>query len=154
MLDGPGQGGLGALRVVLAPQPAGQAQVFVHGEGREDPGPTGDLHDPPGRDLIGRGVGDVGPVEDDRATVGLDHATDGPQQGGLARPVGAEQGHDLALPHLHVDPEEDLDVVVADLQFPGDQDHGVAVATLVEVLGAGRGNPPHLADVVADQVPR
>ena len=96
-LDGAGPGGLGALRVVLAPQPAGQAQVLVHGEGREDARPAGHLHDAPGGDLVRRGVGDVGPVEDDRAAVGLDHAADGLQQGGLAGAVGAEQGHDLAL---------------------------------------------------------
>ena len=30
------------------------------------------------------------------------------QQGGLARPVGAQQGHDLPVAHLEVDVEEDL----------------------------------------------
>ena len=73
---------------------AGSRPRSATGRPRRRPGTCDDA---PGRDLVRRGVGDVAPVEDDRAAVGLDHAADGPQQRRLAGPVGAEEGDDLAL---------------------------------------------------------
>ena len=43
--------------------------------------------------------------------------------------------------HLEVDAEEDLDVAVADVEVPDDQQHGLALAALVEHLGPGGGDP-------------
>ena len=83
------------------------------------PWPPGTWRDAERRDLVGRGVGDVAPVEDHRALVGLDHPADGLQQRRLAGAVGAEQRDDLALVDLEVDVEEHLHVAVEHLQAAG-----------------------------------
>ena len=69
----------------------------AHGERREHAVAAGHLHDAERGDLVRRGVGDLAPVEDHRAVVGLDHARDGLQQRRLAGAVRAEQRDDLAL---------------------------------------------------------
>jgi hypothetical protein len=53
----------------------------------------------------------------DLALVDVEEAGDGPEQRGLARPVGAQQGDDLAFGHVegHT-PEHEDDVVVHDLE--------------------------------------
>ncbi len=51
----------------------------------------------------GRQVGDVPPGELDPAAVGPLEPRDQPQQGGLARTGGPEQGEELAVPDLQVD---------------------------------------------------
>ena len=98
-----GQRLLDHVGVALAPAPAlpgGGAQVVLDAQVGEDPLAAGHLGDAEAGDLVGRQVGDVAPVEDDGAVIGLDDAADGPQQRRLAGPVRAEEGHDLALADL------------------------------------------------------
>jgi len=54
--------------------------------------------------LVRRGVGDIGPVQDDLARGRLLEAGDHPQSRGLAAPRGTEQGEELPAGHLEVDP--------------------------------------------------
>ena len=51
-------------------------------------------------------------VEQDLPRPRAQQAGDGPQHGGLARRVGAHQGHQLARAHLEADPVEGLEVAV------------------------------------------
>ena len=135
-----GQGGEGGERlvdhvgVVLAAPPAlpgRDAQVVLHAQVGEDPLAAGHLGHAEAGDLVGRQVGDVAPVEDDGAVVGLDHPADGPQQRRLAGAVGADEGDDLALADLDRDVGQDDDAVVADAELA----HGE------ERQPAGRGGP-------------
>ena len=72
-------------------------------------------------DLLGLEVGAVGPEDPDDPPVGMVQPGHGPQQGGLAGAVGAQQGEDLPLGDLEVDVEQHLvgaveEVEVVDLQ--------------------------------------
>ena len=127
-----------------AAQPAGQPQVLAHGQRREHALAAGHLDDAAGGDLVRRGVGDVAPVEDDRAAVGLDQPGDGLEQRRLAGAVGAEQGDDLALADLEVDAEQHLHVAVGDVELADEQQLGPALPALVQRLGPGGGRRPHL----------
>ena len=105
---------------MLAPPatlPGRNAQVVLHAQVGEDPLAAGHLSHAEAGDLVGRPVGDVAPVEDDGAVVGLDHPTDGPQERRLAGAVGADEGHDLSLADFDGDVGQDDDTVVADIEL-------------------------------------
>src|SRR2546425_6994270 len=59
--------------------------------------------DPRPGPLVHRLRGHVAPVQGDAAAVGADQPGDHVEGGGLPRPVGAEQTHDLALLEPHAD---------------------------------------------------
>ncbi len=77
---------------VVAVEPAGGTEVLGHGEGGEHRLASGHLDHPERGGLRPLGVGDVAPVEVDGAADGVDGAADGLEQGGLAGPVGAQEG--------------------------------------------------------------
>src|SRR5678815_1011194 len=60
---------------------------------------------------------DVAPAEPDRPGARAHASRDGHERGGLAGPVGADEGHDLALAHRQADAVQRLDVAVADAQI-------------------------------------
>ena len=70
----------------------GGQKVLLHGEAGEHPRPAPHLHDALLEAQLGIGVGDGAAVEPDGPPVGHAQPTHRPQQGGLARPVGAQQG--------------------------------------------------------------
>ena len=110
---GPG----GGQTVPIAPvEPAGQPQVVVHAEHGKMPFPPG-MRAIPARasDSADRPV-TLPPANSTVPAMGGHEAGDGLEQRGLARAVGAEEGDELAFGHLEVDPEEDLDGPVADVQ--------------------------------------
>ena len=102
--------------MVVAVQPAGDAQVLGDGERREHAAAARHLRHAARGDLVRRRVGDLAPVEDHRAAVGLDHAGDRLQQRRLAGAVRAEQRDDLALVDLEVDAEQHLHAAVGDVE--------------------------------------
>ena len=57
-------------------------------------------HHARGADPVRRQAGDVLALEGDPAGIGRVEARDGGKQRRLARPVGPDQAHDLALPHV------------------------------------------------------
>jgi hypothetical protein len=87
---GPGLGGLG----LDVPEAGDELQIFQRRQPVIDHG----LVRGPGGDRLGGGrIGQgVDPEDADRALVGLGQARDHPQGGGLARPVGPQQGVQLA----------------------------------------------------------
>ena len=114
LVDGP---------VVLADHPGAEPQVLVDGQGREDAPATGHQGQAHLGDGLGRFARDGPAAELDRAAADPDQARGPLEQGRLAGPVGAEQGHDLALVHVEVDAEEDLHRAVGDLDLLAGQDH-------------------------------
>ena len=105
--------GLGDRRRVLALEPARQAQVVAHGQ-------RGNTLVPPGIITTPRAaISSVGrPVMSSPSKVtlprrGRQQPGDALEQRRLAGAVGAEQGDDLALVDVEVEPEEDLHGPVA-----------------------------------------
>ena len=126
------------MRRVLPEEPGGGLQVLADGECREHAAPAGHLGDAEARGGVGVGVGDVSAVEDDGAPDGIEQAADGAQQRGLAGPIGAEQGHDLALLEFQVDTEQHLHLVVGDIELVQREEgvarsRGLRVQRLVDV---------------------
>ena len=74
-----------------------------------------------GLDFLGVGQ-DVQPVDLDRATVRMQIARQDFDRGGFARPIGAQQPHDLAGLHLEADPAQGFDRPVR-LRDVCDTDH-------------------------------
>ena len=134
-----------------SPLPRGGAQVVLDTEVGEDPLAAGHLGDAEAGDLVGRQMGDVPPVEDDGAVIGLDDAADGTQQGRLAGPVGAEEGDDLALADLDGDVAQHLDAVVADVQLAYGEQRQAPGLTVDEHLGPRAHGGPHVLHVPLDQ---
>ena len=93
---------------ILAEQPAGEVEVLLDGQGREDALAAGHEDDPLGRRLVRVGERDVVAVVDDGAGARLGEAGDGVEERRLPGAVGAEKRHDLALVDLEVDVEQHL----------------------------------------------
>ncbi len=72
----------------------------------------------------------------------------------LARPVGAEQGHDLAVSDLEIDTEEHLRLVVAHLQVTHDEDLRIPLESALADLGLGTRREVETLDVLADVLAR
>ena len=141
---------LGALRdlvVSVALEPAGEPEVLGDGERREHALAAGHLRHAAAGDLVGRRVGHVAAVEDDRAAARLDEAGDRLQQRRLPGAVGAEQGDDLALVDLEVDAEQHLHAVVVHVDAPHEQQLDLALAALVQRPRTAPPGRPHLVDV-------
>ena len=64
---------------------------------------------------IGRPISSL-PLEHDRAPAFADDAHDRLERRRLARPIAAEQGHDLALAHVEIDAVQDVQFVVPGLE--------------------------------------
>ncbi len=137
--------------VTVPARPAGKAQVLVDGQRAEHALPARHLADAEHGDLVGWRVGDVAAVEHDRAAVRLDDAADRLQQRALARAVRAEQGDDLALLDIDVDPEQHLPAGVPGIDAAHQQQIALALTALVQGLAAGGGGPPDLGDVGVDR---
>ena len=93
---------------VLPDRPRRQPQVLGHRQRGEHALAAGHQRDAAMRRDVGRQLGDVLVLERDRPTTRPHEAADALEQGGLARTVGAQQGHDLAFGDLEVDAEQDL----------------------------------------------
>ncbi len=104
---------------------------------------------PSPRALVHRQMGDLHPVEADEAAIGRDEAGDHVEDRGLARAVGAEQPHRLAV----VDGEPGLvdhgAGAVALAQAPYVEDALAALARRLAGLGTGRG--PAAPEQTAEQ---
>ena len=74
-----------------------QFQVVLHALAGQHLPPFRALRDAQPHRLVGRQSAQVSPGKPDVALAGPQHARHGPQGGGLARAVGSDQGHDLAL---------------------------------------------------------
>jgi len=96
----------------VAPLPGGEAQVLMHREVAEDPAPLGDVGDAEPDDAVGRDAPEVLALEADAPPEGR-QARDRPEHRGLAGPVRADQGDDLARPHREGHAVERADAVVA-----------------------------------------
>ncbi len=85
-----------------------QPQVLPHGQRREDARAAGHHHHAALGDLVGRADRDVLAGEAHRALRWVSRSGDRLEQRRLAGAVGAEQGDDLALVDVEVEPEQDL----------------------------------------------
>src|SRR5690606_33717771 len=118
-----GEEGEDPLQVLVDPGPVpaaggGQEEAFQDRQVGEDPPALGDVAHAQGHHLVGGKLGEVHPGEADRPPAGRDEAGDGPQGGGLARAVGADEGDDLPFLHHQVDAVEGLDGPVVDPEPP------------------------------------
>ena len=108
----------------LERQPAGrrdarrQQQVLAHAEAGEDGALLGADRHAEARDAVGREADRLAAGEDDRAAPLADDAHDRLEGRRLAGAVAAEQGDDLARPHLEIDAVEDVRFAVPGVQ-PG-----------------------------------
>ena len=100
-----GQAGEQAVDGVDGPGPgtAGDLQVLVDREGREDAPALGDVAETGPGHRRGPGVGHIEPAEANGAGPGRDHAHDGLQQRGLPGAVATDDGEDLAVADVEVD---------------------------------------------------
>jgi hypothetical protein len=89
--------------VGAAPCVSAEAQILLDRQPREEPPTFGNQHDPHPVDPVRRDAPQRGAVESDRAT-GRHLPGDRPQYGALARPVGADDGDDLAGADIEVEP--------------------------------------------------
>ena len=88
------------------------AQVFDHSHARKNTTAFRGLRDAPMNNVVRRQIGNILFVEVNASTGRPGIAADGHQQGGLAGPVGADEGDDLALPDLDVDTLQGLDLTI------------------------------------------
>src|SRR5205807_5817978 len=91
----------------------GEEQVVEDGQVREDPPPLGDDRDAEAVDAVGRRPRDAGAAERDRPAGGPEGAHDRAEGRRLADAVPAEEGDDLALPHLEAHVVQDPAPAVA-----------------------------------------
>jgi len=74
------------------------------------------------------------------AALGVEHAGDGAQHGGLPRAVGAEHGDDLAGGHVQADAADGLDGTVEGLDgIDGEERHGDRATSSLPPCGGGMG---------------
>ena len=123
--------------LVLAVQPAREAQVLGDGQRRERALAARHLHDAAARDLVGRRVRHVAPVEHDGAVRRLDQTGDRLQQRRLAGAVGAEQRDDLAFVDLEVHAEQHLHAVVVHVDVADEEQLHLALLALQASLRPG-----------------
>src|ERR671910_427116 len=102
------------------------------------PWPPGTAATPRPATFGGGGVGHVAPVKPHGTAAGLHQARHSLEQRRLAGAVGAEEGHDLALVDLEVDPEQHLHVVVVDVDVTAQQQLPLALPPQQRHLGPGR----------------
>src|ERR1043166_8547696 len=94
-------------------------QVFPYRQEGEGFAALGYVTDAETHDAVRRQMRDIVTLEADRSTLGIQHAGDGTQHGGLPGAVRAEYGDDLALCDLQAYPADRLDRTVEGLD-PGD----------------------------------
>jgi len=85
--------------LLVPPQKGPHVEVLLDRQVGEDPPPLRDLGDPDGHDLVGLAAPEGLPPEEDLAAARGDDAADGHEGRGFPRPVGADEGDDLPLPH-------------------------------------------------------
>jgi hypothetical protein len=110
------------------PRHHADAQVLLHRELGDHALPLGHVRDPGPGHVLRAAPGPVGPVEQHPAGPRSDQAADRPQQGGLARPVGAEHGGDGARVGRDRDLVERHDLAVARHQVLDEERGGVAAS--------------------------
>ena len=91
-------------------------QILAHGHGREHLAALGHQSAAQGRDGLGRVAADILLVEKDLAGLAAQKPRNGLEQCGLARAIGADDGHDLTGRNVDRHPVQDLEVPVAGLQ--------------------------------------
>jgi hypothetical protein len=97
-----------------------EPEVFFHGELGKRATPLGNMRHAQARDIFRRAAVDALAGEAD-LTRRLDHAGDGPQRGGLAGAVGAQDGGDSAFLDGEVQSVKHLGTSVRALEVPGFQ---------------------------------
>src|SRR6266571_1122332 len=102
------------LLVVLADEGA-HVEVLAHGHAREDAPALGRLGHPEPHDVVGGHQVDALAVVEDAALGRAQQPGDGPQGGGLPRPVGADEADDLAPVDVEAHALDGLDVAVEDV---------------------------------------
>src|SRR5262249_57443859 len=89
-------------RVRVATNRCAKQQVVLDGHVGKEVASLRDLHHSTAKRSVRRMAGDVLPVEADPTRHGPDEAADGVERGGLAAPIGPEEGDDLTAPHGHL----------------------------------------------------
>ena len=120
----------------VPPRLRGDAHVLERGGIGEDVGDLVGAGDALLRDAIGRQPGDVLAVEDDATGGRTQHAGQAIEEGALARPVGADDGADLAALDFEVDVVERGQTTEADGQAFRTQHRGGGVSPALPGRGA------------------
>ena len=92
------------------PDEPAQLEVLLDGVAREDPAPLRHQADPQPGDPGGHDAVGATAVDLDLAARGLQQSADGLERGGLARPVGPQQGDHAASSHHQADVAHRVDV--------------------------------------------
>ena len=108
--------------------------IFLDAHSAEDRGFLRQVTEPQDRAAVHWQAGDVLPIEEDAAAVGLHQSHDGIEAGGLARAVGAEEADHLAA----MDVERDVVKHRAAVVRLGDRAHPEAAALLLPLRGGPR----------------
>src|SRR5579864_22687 len=116
-----------------------QGQVLLGREAGEDAALLGTVADAEADDAVRRQSDRLAAVHHDRARAARDEAEDGLERGRPPRPVAAEQRHDLPLPHLEVEPVQDVRLAVERVQV------GHPQQLVMRREGAGHGSAPSAA---------
>ena len=116
----------------IAARVGAHREVFLDRELREDAAPLGDEGEPAPGDLVGLQPRDVVAVIAHGARGGPYEARDGAKRRGLARAVGADEAHELALLDLEVDALHGADAAVGHLELlDGKEAHSGGVVCAV-----------------------
>lgn len=137
--------GVHAVEVVhhllaAAPGVGPEQQVVVHAQILEHLAPLRHLHDALRHPLVGGHPGQITPLERQPAPGGRLQAGQGHQQGGLARAVGAHQGHDFTPVDAQVDVVQHLDLAIGGGQ-PLHHQHAFAGARSLDRRARGQAQP-------------
>src|SRR6185436_6425773 len=100
----------------VAPRIGAHHEVAPDRHEREDLAPLRHVGDAVAGHPIGLAAPDRAPGEGDAALLRLQRAADGTEHRGLARPVGAQDGDDLALAHVEADATDGRNRPVVGLQ--------------------------------------
>src|SRR5699024_8306881 len=92
---------------------AADFQVFLDAQGRENIVFLGHIGNTPSHDFVRAESGDVLTIEDYLARVNLDQAKGRLHQCRFARPIGADNGNDVACRHVQADTLEDVTAAIA-----------------------------------------
>src|SRR5262249_5563616 len=114
------------LKVILdsdgvVPDNGAKLEVLLNGQPREDLPSLRDLDEARLDDAICRRPVDPALGEGYLPSLGLQKPADGIEGGGLARPVAAEQRHDVSLRHRQAHPPQALGRPVRDTQVLNDE---------------------------------
>src|SRR5499427_4759532 len=130
----------------VLPRVRAHLEVLAHGEEGKDLAPLRHVAEPQAHDAVGIHAAEEAAVERNCALLSVHYARHRLEDGGLARPVGAEDGHDSAARHREAHPADGHDGAVVRLDV-------VDLEEAIRPHVSHRGRPSPLRDAPALHAP-